>query len=271
MQQELGSPFKSVAVNMSFEITPRDSLIPASEKDAGTLQARFSLKGKTAIITGGGAGIGLAVAHGFAEFGANVALWYLKNDNTPKRAREIESFYGVRCIALKVDVRNAEEVQNSVERSVRDLNGRLDIVIANAGIPWVQGEIGSAQDPVGHYRDVMQTNVDGVFYTAMAASKHWYRQKQHGTDLDGRPLENFKLGSFIATASMSGSIVNIPQMQSVYNASKAAVIHLVRSLSVEWARYARANTVSPGYMLTEISNFVPQATHDIWQAKTPQG
>jgi len=122
------------------------------------------------------------------------------------------------------------------------------------------------------YHDVMKTNVDGVFFSAMAASRHWKRQKHENTDINGQPLKPaFKLGSFVATASMSGHIVNIPQRQTVYNASKANVIHLVRSLAVEWSGYARANTVSPGYMLTEISNFVPQETHDLWQSKTPQG
>lgn len=256
---------------MSFDIVPRGTLVSTTQQGAGTLLSRFSLKGKTAIVTGGGAGIGLSVAHGLAEFGANVSIWYYKNKETPKRAEEIEAKYGVKCIAIQVDVRDAQSVISAVDESVRNLNGRLDIVIANSGIPWIRGEILTAEDPIGHYRDVMQTNVDGVFYTAMASSKHWKRQKQEGTDLNGQPLENFRLGSFVATASMSGSIVNIPQRQSVYNASKAAVIHLVKSLAVEWSGFARANTVSPGYMLTEISNFVPQDIHELWQTKTPQG
>lgn len=250
---------------MSFDIVPRDSLVPSSQKAAGTLLSRLSLKGKTAIITGGGAGIGLSVAHGYAEFGANIALWYFRNTKTPERAAEISQQYGVQCIALKVDVRDAAQVEAATDESVSQLKGRLDIFVANAGIPWTRGEILTAEDPLGHYSDVMRTNVDGVFFSARAASRHWKAQKAEGK------LENFKLGSFIATASMSGHIVNIPQRQSVYNASKAQVIHMVKSLAVEWSGYARANTVSPGYMLTEISNFVPQPTHELWQSKTPQG
>lgn len=253
---------------MSFDIVPRDSLVSISEP--GTLLSRLSLKGKTAVITGAGAGIGLSVAHGYAEFGANIALWYYKNEQTPDRAKEIASRYGVECIAIRVDIRKHEEVKKAMEESVERLNGRLDVVVANAGIPWTRGEILAAEDPLGHYAAVMQTNVDGVFYTSMEAAKYWTRQKKEGTDLSGKPI-NFKLGSLIATASMSGSIVNIPQRQSVYNTSKAAVIHMIKSLAVEWAGIARANTVSPGYMLTEISNFVPQETHNLWQTKTPQG
>lgn len=250
---------------------PRDSVIPSSDQHAGTLMSRLSLKGKTAIITGGGAGIGLRVAHGFAEFGANVALWYSTNEATNARAQEITAMHGVKCIAVKVDVRDAKQVEKAMSDSVVQLGGRLDIVVANAGIPWTRGEILGAEDPIGHYQNVMQTNVDGVFYTALSAGKFWKRQKQEETDLNGNHLDNFRLGSFIATASMSGSIVNIPQKQAVYNASKAAVIHFVKSLAVEWSGFARANTVSPGYMLTEISNFVPQETHHLWQTMTPQG
>merc|ERR1712000_123399 len=97
-------------------------------------------------------------------------------------------------------------------------------------------------------------------------------QKKEQTTIDGKPLETpFREGSFVATASMSGGIVNIPQLQAAYNAAKAGVIHLVKSLAVEWAQYARANAISPGYIMTEISNFVPQETKQMWHDKIPQG
>ena len=70
---------------------------------------------------------------------------------------------------------------------------------------------------------------------------------------------------------MSGHIVNIPQLQATYNAAKAGVIHLFRSLAVEWVGFARANSVSPGYMATEISDFVPKETKDMWKDKIPMG
>jgi len=70
---------------------------------------------------------------------------------------------------------------------------------------------------------------------------------------------------------MSGHIVNIPQLQAAYNAAKAGVIHLCRSLAVEWVGFARANSVSPGYMATEISDFVPKETKDMWKDKIPMG
>jgi sorbose reductase len=170
---------------------------------------------------------------------------------------------------------------------VKDFNGRLDVFIANAGIPWTQGPM--VDGPIEHYRDVVNIDLDGTFYCARAAASHWRRQKEEGTDINGNKLTNFTYGSFVATASMSGHIVNFPQMQAAYNAAKSGVVHLCtltpsnaivgvptnfhlgKSLSVEWVRFARANTVSPGYIATEISNFVPEETKNIWRDKIPMG
>lgn len=79
---------------------------------------------------------------------------------------------------------------------------------------------------IDHYRKVVATDLDSTFYCARAAGHHWRRQKKEGTTLDGKKLENYTYGSFVATASMSGHIVNIPQMQAAYNAAKAGIIHL---------------------------------------------
>ncbi|KAJ5724554.1 L-xylulose reductase [Penicillium malachiteum] len=229
----------------------------------------FSLKGKTAIVTGGGAGIGLSVAHGLAEAGANVAIWYNSNRKAIEEASKIEQTYGVQCRAYQVNTRDYATVEKAVELCVKEFNGRLDIFIANAGIPWIKGPMVDA--PISHYSDVVQTDLDGTFYCARAAATHWKRQKTEKTDFFGKPLEGFTYGSFVATASMSGHIVNVPQLQAAYNAAKAGVIHLCKSLAVEWVRFARANSVSPGYIETEISTFIPDETKTIWKDKIPMG
>ena len=77
-----------------------------------------------------------------------------------------------------------------------------------------------------HYRKVVATDLDSIFYCAKYAGLHWRRQKKEGTTVDGKRLKGFTYGSFIATASMSGHIVNVPQLQAAYNAAKAGVIHL---------------------------------------------
>ncbi|KAK6354546.1 hypothetical protein TWF696_003689 [Orbilia brochopaga] len=229
----------------------------------------FDLTGRFAILTGAGQGIGLDVAHAFAEQGANVAIWYNSNAAAVDRAEEISKKYGVICKAYKVDVTSEEEVRTAVDAQVREFGGKLDIFVANAGVVWSSGAIlgpnplnPDQQPKISNYERVTKTNIDGVFYGARAAGAHFRRQYVED--------DSFR-GSFIATASMSGHIVNIPQLQAVYNMSKAAVVHLCKSLAVEWAEFARVNTVSPGYILTEIGNFVPEDQKRQWHEKTPMG
>ena len=157
--------------------------------------------------------------------------------------------------AYQVDVTSQKAVQEAVDMAVSEFNNRLDIFVANAGIPWTKGGILDAgEEGFHHYRKIIATDLDSVYFSAYAAGLHFRRQ---GT------------GSFIATASMSGHITNIPQLQTAYNAAKAAVIHYVKGLAVEWAGFARANSVSPGHIATEISDFVPKETKDIWKEKIP--
>jgi len=141
--------------------------------------------------------------------------------------------------------------------------------VANSGVAWEQGPL--LDGTLEHYRSIVSVNVDGSFYCARAAGLHFRRQKREGTTVDGRKLDNYSYGSFIATASMSGRVVNIPQLQAAYNASKAAVTHMCRSLSVEWAGFARANSVSPGYIRTEISDFNSPEVRGVWADKIPLG
>lgn len=121
-----------------------------------------------------------------------------------------------------------ETVKEAIDGIVREFNGRLDVFVANSGIAWEEGPFIDGSIDTMH--NVLKVNLDGTFYCAKAAALHWRRQRQEGTTADGKPLENYLSGSFICTASMSGHIVNVPQMQTVYNASKAAVIHACKFL-----------------------------------------
>ncbi|KAI9716168.1 MAG: L-xylulose reductase [Chrysothrix sp. TS-e1954] len=243
-----------------------DNTVPPSTSKVLPL---FSLRGKTAIVSGAGAGIGLAVAQGLAEAGADVAIWYNSNKKALDRAKEIEQDYGVKCKAYQVDVTSEDRVKASVNEIVKEFNGRLDIFVANSGVAWTQGP--ALDGELSHYHKVVSTDLDGTFFCARAAGEHWRRQKLEGVDVFGKKIENFTYGSFIATASMSGHIVNIPQLQAAYNAAKAGVIHLTKSLAVEWVKFARANSVSPGYMATELTDFIPPETKAIWKSKIPMG
>ncbi|KAH8702248.1 hypothetical protein BGW36DRAFT_394934 [Talaromyces proteolyticus] len=242
---------------------------PPAPADRGVFSL-FSLKGRTAIITGAASGIGLAVAQAYAEAGANVAITYNSNNAAHQAAIEIEKTFKVKCKAYQLNIKSEKDVSRVVDQIVSEFNGRLDIFVANAGIPWTQGAALSGES--SHYLDVVQTNLNGTFYSAMAAGKHFRRQHLEGTDLNGNPLDPSYSGkSFIATASISGQIVNIPQLQTAYNAAKAGVTHMCKSLAIEWVKFARVNSVSPGYIATEISNFIPEDTKAIWRSKIPMG
>lgn len=123
-----------------------------------------------------------------------------------------------------MDVRDAAAVEKAIFDQSKEFNGRLDVFVANAGIPWTEGAV--IDGSIEGYRNVMAINHDGVYYCARAAGKIWKRQLDEGTDMFGNKLENYRYGSFIATASMSGHIANIPLVQTAYNASKAGVIHM---------------------------------------------
>ncbi|KAF7554307.1 hypothetical protein G7Z17_g3011 [Cylindrodendrum hubeiense] len=229
----------------------------------------FSLKGRTAIVSGAGAGIGLGVAQGLAEAGANVVIWYNSNKQALVEAEAIEKTYGVKCKAYQVNVTSLEAVEEAVNLAVKEFNGRLDIFVANSGIAWLDGPF--IDGVASKIKDIMTVNVEGVMWCAKAAGAHFRRQKSEGTTIHGEKLTNFVAGSFIATASMSGSIVNIPMPQAVYNGSKAAVIHFCKSLAVEWTGFARCNTVSPGYIKTDIALTVAPEVKKLWKDKTAMG
>jgi sorbose reductase len=112
-------------------------------------------------------------------------------------------------------VTSYDEVEAALEQTIKEFDGRLDVFVANSGASWGDEAF-------------MKINVDGVVYCARAAGKHFRRQKKDGTTIDGAKLSNFSSGSFIATASMSGHIVNIPRRQAAYNASKAHIIQLCK-------------------------------------------
>lgn len=199
-----------------------------------TVLDQFSLKGKVAAVTGGGRGIGLEIVCGLAEAGADVALIYSSSKQALQVAAEIAKKTGVRVGAFQSDVASRKAITDTINSIAESFgNGRLDIVVANSG---VCANIPSLEYDEESWSKNNSVNFDGVMWTAQAAGKIF---KQQGS------------GSFIITASVSAILVNIPQQQAAYNASKAAVVHLAKSLAVEWASFARVNCISPGFIETE--------------------
>lgn len=236
------------------EINPSIGSLPAKAPPAiKTIQDLFSLKGKVASVTGSSSGIGYAVAEAYAQAGADVAIWY---NSTPadEKAERLAKAYGVKCKAYKCNVGVYESVVETVKQIEADFGG-IDIFVANAGVPWTQGKSNDV-DGLGDWQKIVDLDLSGVYYCAKAV---------------GPVFEKRGKGSLIITASMSGHIVNVPQFQAPYNAAKAACIHLAKSLALEWAPFARVNTVSPGYINTEISDFCPADMKALWHRKIPLG
>ncbi|KAI5965726.1 SOU2 [Candida pseudojiufengensis] len=213
----------------------------------------FSLKGKVASITGSSGGIGWALAEGYAQSGADVAIWY---NSTPAddKAKYLEEKYGIKAKAYKADISNAEIVKNVINEIKKDF-GKIDTFVANAGIIWDSGFLIDEQD-LNKWNKLIDINVNAVFYCAHAIGQIF---KEQG------------FGNLIITSSMSGSIVNIPQPLAAYNTSKAAVKHLAKSLAVEWAPFARVNSVSPGYIATNMVEYADKELVGKWCQLTPLG
>ncbi|KAJ0108276.1 hypothetical protein J7T55_005253 [Diaporthe amygdali] len=238
-------------------------LAPHPNPDAPVL-SHFDLSGKTALVTGGCRGIGLEVAKGLCEAGAKVAITYTSTApaEADAVAASISSSNGSRLVkAYKCNVRNRSEIEATIETVAKEMGeGRLDVVVANAGIA---DHIAAVDYPEDKFREMFDVNVNGAFYTAQAAARVFQRQWEAG----GKTADH--RASIIFTASVSATLVNIPQKQAAYNASKAALVHLSKSLAVEWVDFTRVNCISPGFIDTDMLKVHPEAWRNQWFSMIP--
>ncbi|KAJ5348527.1 oxidoreductase [Penicillium brevicompactum] len=216
--------------------------------------SQFSLEGQIAIVTGGCRGIGLEVVRGLAEAGADVAVIYTSSTSAPETATQLAAETGRRIEAFCSDVTKRAEIAATINEITEGFGkGRLDVVIANAGTCTNRPNL--EYDEESFARD-NRVNYEGVMWTAQAAGKIFRKQGK---------------GNLIITASVSAILVNIPQTQVAYNASKAAAVHLAKSLAVEWTDFARVNCVSPGFILTEMLTQQPNELFEKWLSLIPGG
>jgi NAD(P)-dependent dehydrogenase (short-subunit alcohol dehydrogenase family) len=214
----------------------------------------FDLSGKTAIVTGGGTGIGRQMAQGLAEAGANLVLCARKAERCEQAASELEQL-GVRAIGLGCDVRDPEQVQHVVTKAVEELGG-VDLLVNNAGTVW-----GASPEemPLEGWQKVIDVNLTGVFLFSQAA---------------GRVMIERGGGVIVNIASVAGLQGGPPDVMNTiaYNASKGGVIAFTRDLACKWAQHGiRVNSIAPGWFPSDMSGYVLERHEERLKQHIPLG
>ena len=198
----------------------------------------FSLKGKTAVVTGAARGIGLATADALSEAGAKVIITDMNGEAAEQSAAGLRA-KGRDVHSETLDVTDPRVVE-SVHASIVARHGNVDILVNNAGIAISNRPAETMDDPT--WLKVIDVNLNGLFWCCRTFGKAMLDQGG---------------GNIVNVGSLSADIVNRPQEQAQYNAAKAGVHHLTRSLAAEWAtRKVRVNAVAPTYIETELTKYV---------------
>jgi gluconate 5-dehydrogenase len=213
----------------------------------------FDLTGRVAIISGGSMGLGLQMAEGLAEMGANLVLCARKKERC-EQAAETLSRNRVQTLALGCDVRDKAAVHRVVEETLARF-GRIDILINNAGTSW-----GSPIEEMTleQWDKVLSTNLTGTFLFCQAVGKAMTAQAS---------------GKIINIASVAGLGGASADLQAIgYHASKGGVIAFTKDLACKWAPHKiQVNAIAPGWFPTHMSEWIVEHRKDSLLAKIPLG
>ncbi|AEF54073.1 SDR family oxidoreductase [Marinomonas posidonica] len=212
----------------------------------------FDLTGRVAMVTGAGSGIGQCIAQALASSGAKLVCFDLQEEGLTDTVNSIRSMNG-EAIFYTGDVRDLESLRAAVQLT-EDTFGRLDISVNAAGIANANPALAMQAD---QWQRMIDVNLTGIWHSCKAQAE----------------LMEKTGGSIVNIASMSGVIVNRGLEQAHYNTSKAGVIHLTKSLAMEWVdKGIRVNSISPGYTATPM-NTRPEMIHQTkeFERQTPMG
>ena len=219
----------------------------------------FDLTGKVAVITGGNSGLGLAYARGLAKSGADVVLWGRNREKNQQAVAALEAFGG-RVWSREVDVSSDTAVAEAMAAAVEKM-GRLDCVVANAGIASQTG--GIDQMTTEMYHELLNINLHGAMYTLREGAKHMIARAKAGEPG----------GSFIICGSMS-IFYGVPGLAH-YAAAKGALNSVAKTMAAELGPYQiRVNVIAPGFIATEMTQADPEVFKQIdaaVSARTPMG
>jgi NAD(P)-dependent dehydrogenase (short-subunit alcohol dehydrogenase family) len=211
----------------------------------------FALTGKVAVVTGGNRGLGRAFAHALGEAGASVAILARDADKNAEVVADLVG-KGIAAAAFQGDVSSHADVER-VADEITSMYDKVDVLINNAGACIHGPALEVTQEAWQHVIDV---NLTGVW---------------NGCQVFGKSMIDAGGGAIVNVGSMSAQIVNRPQWQPAYNASKAGVHHLTKSLAAEWAPFGvRVNAVAPGYVRTEMTPLDRPEFARYWIEDTPQ-